>query len=216
MSKLKLKGCYVYGEHLEIHKNHSMQIVAKVACMILSQKYKKEDILSLLKASDDPFDFLITLKVNRTDILFIGEDSVQKTSRVLVTKNGEYVTKLMPPSGVYGHYKKRVGVDKAVYLANDNTRWSPEFHSGKAIEHNTRSGGVRYEYRKLDNVSQEVYEAANNTVFNFDLHQHTGKTHQERLSSLVGGNKVTLMNDHPTLIGVDYKYYAEEVLKLIW
>lgn len=216
MSKLKLKGCYVYGDQLEIHKNHSMQIVAKVACKILSRKYGENDIVNLLMESTDPFDFLITVKVNRTDTLLIGEDSVQKTSRVLVTKEGEYVTKIMPPSGIFGHYKKKNGVSKEAYLANDNSIWSPEYHSGKAIQHNTRSGGVRFEYRKLDNVDQEVYEEADNTKFNYQLHQHSGKVHEERISSMLGGNRVTLMNDNPELIDVDYDFYKNEVLKLTW
>ena len=193
-----------------------MQVVAMVAGKVLSQKYTEDDVLSLLKECDNPFYFLITLKVNSSDTLFIGEDSVQKTSRVLVTTNGEYATKLMPPSGVYGHYKKRNGIDKAAYLENDNSRWNPEIHSGKALQHNTRSGGIRHEFIKRDDVSQEAYENADNTVFSYDLHQHSGRTHEERLSSMVSGNKVTLMNDNPSLLNVDYEYYKNEVLKLTW
>ena len=69
---------------------------------------------------------------------------------------------------------------------------------------------------KRDDVSQEAYENADNTVFSYDLHQHSGKTHEERLSSMVSGNKVTLMNDNPSLLNVDYEYYKKEVLKLTW
>ena len=132
---MKLKGCYAFGDQLEIHKNHSMQVVANAAVQLLTIG---QDPLDFLQSHTEIRDFLVTVKVPKSNKLYLGDDEIQKTGRYLVTNDGEKLMKVMPPTGVPGHYKKAAKVPKKKYEECDNTIHNPDIHTANMSTHQTR------------------------------------------------------------------------------
>ena len=92
--KVKRKGCYAYGDDLGWHQNHSNQVVAKIAERVLLEGV---DTLTCLMMHPDKHDFLLCTKVPRSSELHYGGHKVQNICRYTVTREGEGLTKIMPP-----------------------------------------------------------------------------------------------------------------------
>lgn len=104
---LKRIGAYAYvtaaedpaTRELAWHKKHSSLVVQKAAEAALVHGTPIEQTIMM---HTDPFDFMRTIKVNKRDRLTLAKGSeserqIQRTSRYIVTNNGQYLTKTMPP-----------------------------------------------------------------------------------------------------------------------
>lgn len=100
--KVKRKSAYAWKTKfhdkddidLAWHQNHSELIIPMAAEAAL---VRNEDIATFIKSHRDIYDFMIMAKVNRTDKLFIGEEEIQRISRVYASKSGGRLWKRMPP-----------------------------------------------------------------------------------------------------------------------
>lgn len=122
--KFKLKGCYwtpdLANYHASIanaqppawHKNLSnpVSIRAAVAHMVYGI-----DIMLFLKTSFDPYDFVCVSKIKGAKLLWNGQEQ-QKNTRYFVSKQGGALTKVMPPLGPLGMFKRASGVSKEQHL----------------------------------------------------------------------------------------------------
>ena len=91
---VKRKGAYEYK--MGWHQNHSALVVPRVAEMALIEG---ANIRQTVEAWPDMMDFMIKVKVPRTSRLMWGDRQIQGTSRVLVTRDGQPLVKVMPPLG---------------------------------------------------------------------------------------------------------------------
>lgn len=124
--KLKRKGAYSWstkfhndknGVDLGWHQNHSSLIVGMAAEAAL---VRGEDVRAFIENHTDIFDFMIMVKVNRTDQLYWSKEEIQRISRVYASNTGQHLFKEMPP--LKGKTdKRRMGmiVGQAVSIAND-------------------------------------------------------------------------------------------------
>lgn len=159
--EIKRKGCYAYGSDLEPHKNQSSQIIAIAAEQHLIYQ---RDIMEVIKEHKDMFDFMITVKVPRSNSLLLNNVQVQKTGRVYASITGGRLTKIMPPSGELGQYKRKPKLtDKYFNSIIDiigNDVWDERIH--------TKNKSV-YEFRKSDLLSGQNVTLCNDIKdFNFD------------------------------------------------
>jgi len=99
--KVKRKSCYAHGsagsdtkEKLGWHQNHSNQVVARIAEKVILEG---ADPLTCLMMHENKHDFLLCTKVPRSSKLFAGDNQVQNICRYTVTKQGDKLTKVMPP-----------------------------------------------------------------------------------------------------------------------
>lgn len=124
MGALKLKGAYWTPDpcnyHQSIsdaqpvswHKNFSnvVSIRAAVARMVYGA-----DIGQFIRMSTNPFDFICSVKVKRSDKLLWGGQEVQRNTRFHISTAGAPMVKQMPPAGAVGTYKKANGISDAEY-----------------------------------------------------------------------------------------------------
>lgn len=101
--KLKLKGAYNYLELFDDntdsssvawHKNHSAQIIKKAA---VSHLVYNTDIRHFIENHQDLHDFFLCTNVGRKSRLMYGDTEIQRNTRYLISKEGEALTKVMPP-----------------------------------------------------------------------------------------------------------------------
>lgn len=76
------------------HKNHSGLVVKKAAEARMVHSIPVRDFIM---NHNDPFDFMMSVKVGRGSRLYHGQDIVQNTTRFYVSTNGQHLTKVMPP-----------------------------------------------------------------------------------------------------------------------
>jgi hypothetical protein len=122
--EIKAKGAYVTNP--EWHQDHSALVIPKAAQQILRYGGKIDE--TVMNWSDI-MDFMILAKVNRSTTLNYVIDGVdhpiQGTNRVIVTRNGGELVKLMPPTEKMIEEGKtsnrRIGMlkDRFVTVAND-------------------------------------------------------------------------------------------------
>ena len=72
---------------------------------------------TFLAAHGDPYDFMLRIKVGRSDRLLLDGVEVQKTSRYYVAKRGGSLVKVSPPpkGATLGGYKRANGVSEALW-----------------------------------------------------------------------------------------------------
>ncbi|MDE2103175.1 MAG: hypothetical protein KGL39_38370, partial [Patescibacteria group bacterium] len=70
-----------------------------------------------LRAHDDPFDFMCRIRANRNAQLVWGDENVQSTFRYYVSKTGRPLTKIDPPLGPIGSFKRAARVSEEEYQA---------------------------------------------------------------------------------------------------
>lgn len=84
------------------------------------------DIDLYVRCCIDPFDFMLRVKVDRASNLMWGDTETQRTSRYYVSRNGSPLTKVSPPAGRPGAYKRRNGVTEHEYqriMRETNWEW---------------------------------------------------------------------------------------------
>jgi hypothetical protein len=125
--KLKLKGtAYWHPDPLDFvnsvtaaeswHKDPSAVIVQRAAVAAMVHGIDPADFI---RAHTDPFDFMLRAKVNRSDVLLLGDEPQQRVTRYYVARHGAPLVKVSPPAtgGVIGQWKRANGVTKAQYEA---------------------------------------------------------------------------------------------------
>jgi hypothetical protein len=123
--KLKQKGAYWHptpGEGYAAsiseasppswHKDlgNIVSIRAAVAAMVHGI-----DPETYIRLHSDPFDFMCRAKVTKADNLYLGGVEIQRTSRYYVALNGAQLTKVAPPKGPPGAFKRAPKVTEADY-----------------------------------------------------------------------------------------------------
>lgn len=103
-SKIKAKGAYEWSSlyrpnhadpaSITWHKNHS-SVVVQMA--VEAHLIRGEDISTFIKQHQDPFDFMLRVKVPKSSRLMWGDKQLQNTTRYFVSKDGEQMVKVMPP-----------------------------------------------------------------------------------------------------------------------
>jgi len=124
--KLKRIGAYAYQTFFDDvhtrerqwHQDHSMLVARKAAEAAMVRGVPVE---TFIKSHQDPFDFMLSVKVPRSSRLMHGPNRVQNTSRYYVTSNdgGDFLTKIMPP--LKGGAERHFAVEKGwkVKIVND-------------------------------------------------------------------------------------------------
>lgn len=126
--KLKQKGAYWHPDPQDYagsisnasppawHKNFNPVIVPRAAVLAMVHGI---DPAAIIRAHTDPFDFMLSVKVNRSDSLYIGDAPQQRVTRYYVSTDGAPMIKVAPPvaGGVIGQWKRANGVTKAQYDA---------------------------------------------------------------------------------------------------
>ncbi len=114
--KIKRIGAYAYQTPLEDpatrerpwHKDHSCLVVPKAAEAQMVHGTSVEDFILNHR---DPFDFMLSVKVRRSDRLEWGDQIQQNTSRYYIsTSGGKPLVKVMPPLSGKTE-ERRIGVD---------------------------------------------------------------------------------------------------------
>lgn len=195
--KLKQKGAYWHPDpnnYIESiakagppawHKNFSPTIVpmAVVAYMVWGV-----DPETYLRNHRNAFDFMLQIKVKRSDTLLVGDIKTQKNTRYYVSKNGQKMVKVSPPTSgsTLGEYKRAGGVSKATYDRVMATL--PLRIDGSGLrEHNP------------------------------DIHTKNKSVYAERRTGVQSMWKVKVCNDasHFGFEDIDFDFYLQEIAKLI-
>ena len=100
--KLKRIGAYAHETTLENpftrerlwHKNHSALVVPKAAEAAM---VRGVDVAEFIMNHQDPFDFMLSVKVPRSSRLMWGDDHVQNICRYWISTSGKPLKKFMPP-----------------------------------------------------------------------------------------------------------------------
>ena len=101
---LKRKNKYAYGNDLEWHQNHSMQIVAKACEAVL---IRGEDLKEFIYNHTDLLDFALQTKVPRNSHLETSDGTrLGNIIRYVITTDGYQLVKVSPPKGEQGAYKR--------------------------------------------------------------------------------------------------------------
>lgn len=147
--KIKCKGAFEYQHGLETggnwHKNQSCKIIARAAEACIAHGTPVTDTVM---ACTDPFDFMHTLKVQRTDRVMLGGDlseyedtasapdakgrhpkrkrhaggvQQQRTGRYYITRDGATLWKIMKPLPRLPHHERPQAIEKGqlVTMCND-------------------------------------------------------------------------------------------------
>lgn len=104
---LKLKGKYAID--LEYHQDASAMVVPKTAMEVM---VNGKDLLTVLRANRDQFDFCLRAKVPRSNHLIMRYGEYcdlpqQKLTRFFVSTSGGYLFKVAPSKGIPGQYKRK-------------------------------------------------------------------------------------------------------------
>lgn len=143
--KFKMKGKYWFPDPLRYfesiteqqppawHKDlgNLVSIKAAVAAMV-----DGIDPELFIRFHPDPFDFMLRIKVGRSDKLILGERELQRNTRYFVARDGQRMVKIAPPTkgAQVGTYKRANGVPDATY----NAVMSELIAAGRADEHDLR------------------------------------------------------------------------------
>lgn len=180
--KVKMKGAYEYAD-LGWHKNHSSLVIPKAAEAAL---VRGEDIESFIHKHQDKMDFMLRVKVPRSNKLisideFGVEQQEQNICRYYVSNNGVELMKIMPA----------LEGTKTFRLVSD-----PETNTDVICK--TEAEVKRY--LKKGYVDKGDIEIPN----------------EERPQSIVAGWKVDICNNMKDYKGdINYQYYIDEAKKLV-
>lgn len=121
---LKIKGAYWTPDPLDWHGSISaaqpsawhknMSNVVSVRAAVAHMVYGVP-IEQYVRACTNPYDFMLFVKVKRTDTLWWGDVQQQRTSRYYISASGAPLCKTAPPTGTHGTFKKANGVSDAEY-----------------------------------------------------------------------------------------------------
>lgn len=121
---VKRIGAYAYVTPIEDpftrelgwHKDHSMRVVAMAA---EAEMVRGIPVSEFIMNHQDPFDFMLSIKVPRSSRLEADGHTVQNTTRYYVSTRGVYLRKIMP--GLKGGAERSFDVQKGwtVAICND-------------------------------------------------------------------------------------------------
>lgn len=101
---LKRKKDFAYGDDLDWSQNFSMQIVAKACEAVL---IRNEDLEEYIYSHDDLFDFCLHTKIPRSSYAELENGQrVDNVIRYIVSTDGQSLTKVSPPIGTPGEFKR--------------------------------------------------------------------------------------------------------------
>ncbi|HRQ13033.1 MAG TPA: hypothetical protein PK205_06990 [Promineifilum sp.] len=136
---LKLKGAYWFPDPLNYadsvsecqppawHKDLGNVISIRAAVLAMTRGIPPE---ATILAHTDPFDFMLRVKADRSSKLMLGDVAQQKNLRYYVARDGQPLTKVSPPTGPLGWFKKANGISDHAYfnaMQPDNGQvWMPE------------------------------------------------------------------------------------------
>lgn len=143
--KIKLKGAYEYD--VGWHQDHSHKAVAKAAVEHLVNGANIDDYIH---KHSDIYDFFIKVKVPRSAYLEFNGSKVDSIVRYLITPKGGTLTKVMPPKGELGTYKRRSGLSDQYYreiLEQVGDEWDERIHTKNKSVHAERRIGVNTGWR---------------------------------------------------------------------
>jgi hypothetical protein len=100
--KIKRIGAYAYQtwfddpstRERQWHQDHSMLVVRKAAEAAMLHGTSVADFI---RGHLDPFDFMLSIKVDRSSRLMWGDRQIQNTTRYYVSTDGHGLVKWMPP-----------------------------------------------------------------------------------------------------------------------
>lgn len=146
--KFKRKGSYWYPtDEQELndqglwHKDFSEVIVQKVAERCMIEGYSPE---FLIATEMDPFDFCIRKTIRPSDKVYIGNTEYKgKIMRYYVSKTGQPMKTVAPPTGEFGAYKRKNGLDDAYFYSVLNSlppgTWDARIHTANQSTYETRT-----------------------------------------------------------------------------
>lgn len=162
----KLKGAYWTPDPLNYaqsiseaqppawHKDlgNCVSIRAAVAAML-----HDTPVETFIKCHNNPFDFMLRIKVNRSDNLLLNGVPVQKTSRYYVAKQGGSLVKISPPAkgAQIGAYKRASGVSDALWKqVNEELKsrncadiWDERIHTKNKSKYEMRETAIEAGYK---------------------------------------------------------------------
>ncbi len=201
--KLKRKGAYEYD--LQWHQDQSSMVCARAAEAAL---VRGEDIRTFIENHADDYDFMCRAKAPRSNNIVMrwpeydnAEIPLANIVRYYVSKDGGTLTKIAPPTGEPGTWKRASKVSDTLYqqvmmeIITDNTRelYKSEF------------GQARYEVDTAGTPHDER------------IHTKNKSKHTTREMGICVGWRVTDCSnvtnfDRST---VNYDYYVAEAEKLV-
>lgn len=181
--KIKCKGAYEYTD-LGWHKDHSALIIRMAA---VSHLIKGTDVESFIRNHDNILDFMLRVKVPRSNKLFTVDEfgveiKEQNICRYYVSTNGRKLVKVMPaldkPGKVAKVWKNELGEEMLAFKDSED--------------------------RKVAKAGFNIYSGER------EIPQ------EERPQEIEAGRLVTICNDVKKFSGnIDFDYYVSEAKKLI-
>lgn len=184
--KLKQKGAYWHPDPLNYsqsiseaqppawHKDlgNCISIRAAVAAMVHNVPPE-----TYIRAHTDPFDFMLRIKVGRSDSLTLNGAPVQKTSRYYVARNGGQMVKTSPPpkGAEIGAYRRANKIPDAVWnsvnaelaRAQNPHGWDERIHTKNKSKYEMRNTAIEAGYQvaicndvndfRFDNIDYDFY-----------------------------------------------------------
>ncbi len=145
---VKRKGAYWYpiteddyhgSSGSNWNKDFSNMSAQKGIEAVLTLGCATEDIVKLIV---DPFDFMLRYKTTGDSKVFIGERQMLKTVRYYVSTAGEKMTKVTPPKGEMGTWKRKNGLSDGEYNKIVSTlpagAWDERVHTKNKSKYTTR------------------------------------------------------------------------------
>lgn len=163
--KLKRKGAYEYD--LEWHQDHSALVVQKAAEAALVQG---KDPVQFIKSHSDIYDFFLRAKVPRSSQLLLGTQRVPNIVRYAITQTGDSLTKLSPPKGPAGEYKRKNGISDYEYQTireEVGLNWDARIHTKNKSIYEERRTSINTRqcvtlYNNLRNTNHDdIFNALN-------------------------------------------------------
>jgi len=120
------------------YKDHSALVIPKAVEAYL---LRGVDPVKFITNHTQGFDFMLKAKVPKNSYLLLGGDKIQNTSRYYVSKVGDQLTKVSPPTTGYeiGWFKKANGVSECDYFSVSPTDHDPRYHTKNKSKYTQRS-----------------------------------------------------------------------------
>ena len=138
--EIKRKGAYEYK--LKWEKKHSMLVVKKAAEAFL---LRGAPIADFIMNHEDIYDFMMIAKIPRNFKLLYGGVQIQNTTRYYASTDGDFLTKMMPPKGKPGAYKRANKLTDSYYngiLKEVGDNWDERIHTKNKSVYATTTSDV--------------------------------------------------------------------------
>lgn len=183
---MKLKGAYWtpdpfnYAQSISEaqppawHKDLSNCVSIRAAVAAMVHNVPPETFIAM---HNNPYDFMLRIKVGRQDTLTLDGQPIQKTSRYYVAKQGGNMVKISPPAkgAQIGSYKRANGVSDMLWHSVNAEleatgrvgQWDERIHTKNKSKHENRETNIEAGYKvaicndvndfRFDNVNYEWY-----------------------------------------------------------